>query len=209
MAPGLNSVLAWMFLAGLLTGQPAEEPAPLRVTLARGSRIVTGSFDVTSAFTEQFRKRLNGGILSTVEIEMKLLDADDAEVASTKRRCDLRLDIWDDVLLVRIQDPERTQRKRFIVVDDGLKACGKVDRIMLADGALMTRRSGYRLFVAVNLNPVSEELLERSREFSSNPKGSGTGRPPSLLGGVARLFHGDSTAGGETFYFQSQMLVRP
>ena len=108
-----------------------------------------------------------------------------------------------------IHDPERVQRKRFIVLDEGLKACGRVDRIVVGDGALLTRPSGYRLYVAVSLNPVSEELLERSREFSSNPKGGGAGRSPSLLGGVARLFHGDSTAGGETFYFRSQMLVRP
>jgi hypothetical protein len=195
-------------VAALLAGQPRDDPAPLEVTLARGSRLVTASFDVTSAFTEQFRKRLNGGILSTVEIEMKLLDEQEVEVASSRRRCDLRLDIWDDVLLLRIQDPERTQRRRYIVVDDALKACGNVDRIMIADGALLTRQSGYRLYVAVNLNPVSEDLLERSREFSSNPRG-GTGRAPSLLGGVARLFHGNSTAGGETFYFRSQMLVRP
>jgi hypothetical protein len=202
-------MMPWLLVTALLAGQPRDEPAPLSVTLARGSRQVIATFDVTSAFTEQFRKRLNGGILSTVEIEMKLLDADNVEVASSLRRCDLRLDIWDDVLLLRIQDPERTQRKRFIVVDDGIKACGNVDRILIADGALLTRPSGYRLYVAVNLNPVSEELLERSREFSSNPKGGGAGRAPSLLGGVARLFHGDSTAGGETFYFQSQMLVRP
>ncbi len=204
MHPGLASLFALLLLS-----QPREETAPIRVTLARGSRIVTASYDVTSAFTEQFRKRLNGGILSTVEIQMKLLDSDNVEVASTSRRCDLRLDIWDDVLLVRIQDPERTQRHRFIAVDEGLRSCGNVDRIMIADGALLTRPSGYHLYVAVNLNPVSEELLERSREFSSNPRGSSGGRPPSLLGGVAKLFHGDSTAGGETFYFESQMLVRP
>ncbi len=208
MGSPATSVLPWFLLAAL-AGQPREEPAPLSVTLARGSRIVTASFDVTSAFTEQFRKRLNGGILSTVEIEMKLLDTDNAEVAATSRRCDLRLDIWDDVLLVRIQDPERTQRKRFIAVDEGLKACGDVDRAVIADGTLLTRPAGYRLYVAVSLNPVSEDLLERSREFSSNPRGGGAGRPPSLLGGVAKLFHGDSTAGGQTFYFQSQMLVRP
>ena len=202
-------MMPWLLLTVLLAGQPSDEPEPLIVSLQKGSRQVNASLDVTSAFTEQFRKRLNGGILSIVEIQMKLLDADNAEVASTSRRCDLRLDIWDDVLLLRIQDPERIQRKRFIVVDDGLKACGLIDRILLADGALLTQPSGYRLYVAVNLNPVSEDLLERSREFSSNPKGGGAGRAPSLLGGVAKLFHGDSTAGGETFYFRSQMLVRP
>jgi hypothetical protein len=201
-------MVPWLLVAAMLAGQPNPEAAPVAVTLQKGSRIVTASFDVTSAFTEQFRKRLNGGILSTVEIQMKLIDADNAEVASTSRRCDLRLDIWDDVLLVRIQDPERTQRKRHIILDEGIKACGMVDRIMIADGALLTRPNGYRLYVAVNLNPVSEELLERSREFSSNPKGGG-GRPPSLLGGVAKLFHGDANAGGETFYFRSQTLVRP
>src|SRR5262249_13657232 len=129
MASGLSNLV----LAVLVMGQPPEEPAPLGVTLARGSRRRTAPFDRASAFSERFRKRLNGGILSTVQIEMKLLDQEGGEVASSSRRCDLRLDIWDDVLLVRIQDADRTQRKRFIVLDEGLKACGLLDQIALTD----------------------------------------------------------------------------
>lgn len=202
-------VMPWLLLFGpLVTAQTPEEAAPLRVQLGDTGRAVTAGFDVTAAFTEKFRKRLNGGIASTIEIRMQLLDSDGNSVATALRRCKLRLDIWNDVLLVRIRDPSRISRRSFLVVDDGLKACGILDDVPFADRALLVRPGGYRMLVEVALNPVSEELIERSREFSSNPQG-GTDRPRSLLGGFARLFHSNSTAGGETFLFRSQILQRP
>lgn len=202
-------MLPWFLLAPTLVAQPdLEDAAPLTARFALTGRVVNTSFDVTSAFTERFRKRLNGGITSTVEVTIDLIDRQRNRITTARRQCTFRLDIWDDVLEVRIEDADQTVRRRFLVVDDGLKACGMVNQVPIADRALLTRPDGYRVIVTVALNPVSQEMIERSRKFSSNPRGAG-GRPRSLLGGFAELFHSNSDIGGETFVFRSQMLSKP
>src|SRR5215467_6447117 len=86
-----------------------EEPAPLKVRLGLNGNTVTASFDVTGAFTESFRRRLSGGLTSRVLIEIELEDSAGTAIATEVRACQLRLDIWDDVLYVAVTDAERTR----------------------------------------------------------------------------------------------------
>ncbi|MCK6547802.1 hypothetical protein L6R52_18260 [Myxococcota bacterium] len=167
--------------------------------------------DVTSAFTETFRRRLGGGLTSRVLVEMELVDAAGASVATTVRACQLRLDVWDDVLFVAVTDADRTRRNKFVLTDEALRACGRVEATPIAERSLLAKRSGYRLVVRVALNPVSTEVLDRTREFMANPRGaSGAGaRPRAFFGAVAKLFRSDSAASGERFTFRSQPLERP
>lgn len=203
-------------LLGLLALSPVaaeaqEEAAPVDVRLSATGQLVTASFDVTSAFTETFRRRLGGGLTSRVLIEVELVDASGTSVATTVRACQLRLDVWDDVLFVAVTDADRTRRNKFVLTDDALRACGRVEDVPITERSLLGKRSGYRLIARVALNPVSSEVLDRTREFMANPRGtSGAGaRPRAFFGAVAKLFRSDSTASGERFAFRSQPLERP
>jgi uncharacterized protein DUF4390 len=185
-----------------------EEPAPLHAQLGLSGNTVTASFDITGAFTEAFRKRLSGGLTSRVLIEIELEDASGSPIATEVRACQLRLDIWDDVFYVAVTDAERTRRKTFALTDESVKACGIVDKTPIADATLLVRQTGYRLNVRVALNPVSPEVLDRTREFMANPHGT-EGRPRAFFGAVAKLFRSEASSGGERFVFQSQPLSRP
>src|SRR5437762_1905766 len=105
-------LLALAFAASLLPAEAfaQDEPAPLNVRLGVSGSTVHASFDVTGAFTELFRKRLSGGLTSRVLIEMELTDSAGNEIATEVRACQLRLDIWDDVLYVAVTDADHTRR---------------------------------------------------------------------------------------------------
>jgi hypothetical protein len=203
------------FLAGLaLLGgtTPAfadDEPAGLDVALSRRRNVVQMSFDVTSTFTEEFRKRLSGGLTSLVLMNVALLDQRGDAIVKRTRRCEMRFDIWDEVVHLRTSDGPRIQRKRFPLIEDALRACGVVEQVPLVDSALMRRSSGYRVMVQVALNPVSPELMEKSREFMSNPRGTSSGRPRAFFGAVARFFRSQTGAKADAFVFRSGPLSRP
>lgn len=192
-----------------------DDPSLIEVRLALEGKVVTASFDVTGAFTETFRRRLGGGLTSQVVIQMHLVAPDGDRIASAERTCHLRLDVWDDLLFVRIQDESEAQdhsqarRREYSLVDDALKACGVIVRSVIADIDRLPQATRYRLAITVLLNPVSEELLDRTREFTSNLRGTRTGRPRAFFGAVAKLFSKESAATGEIFLFESQMLARP
>jgi hypothetical protein len=206
-------LLALVFLSGVLAAPHAaiadDEPAPLDARLFARGGLAHAAFSVTSAFTESFRKRLGGGLTSRVLLELALLDAAGAVIASAERGCELRLDVWDDVVHVRVREGAELQTLKFPLIDDALKTCGSVEGAPLGDLALLVRPGDYRLEVRVALNPISPELLERTREFMSNPRGARGGRTRALFGAVARLFRAEAERGGEAFVFRSASLARP
>src|SRR5262245_25890145 len=202
-------IIPLLLLAAPSIGAAQEEPAPLEAKMALQAGMATVSFDVTSAFTEAFRKKLRGGLTSGVLIEMQLVDGGGSSVATTVRACQLRLDVWEDKLFVGVTDETKAKRKTFVIIDEALKSCGVVEALPIADLPLLTDSGGYRLHVRVALNPVSPEVLDRTREFMANPRGTSGGRPRAFFGAVAKLFRSDSAAAGERFAFQSGRLARP
>ncbi len=183
------------------------EKVPVRWALKY--RRVHVSFDVTNAFTERFRKRLSGGLTSRVVIDLSLRNDQKEEVFQSFRKCELRLDIWDDVLLLRIREESRVLRKTFIAIDDALQACGKVQNFSVGPQALLSGKGNHKLYLRLSLNPVSSELKQRTREFMSNPRGNTGGRPRAFFGAVSQLFTSGARSGGETFYFHSNVLSLP
>ena len=185
-----------------------DEPAPLNAELGVVEGAVTARYEVTSAFTEDFRKRLSGGLTSRVLIETLVLGPDDGPLMAQVRTCELRLDVWDDLVYARILDSARVTRRTYQLIDDALRACGVVD-IAVGEASALEYGRGYRVQATVSLNPVSEELLERTREFTSNPRGTTGGRPRAFFGAVARLFRSEADARGTTFVFLSKPMARP
>ncbi|MEM6862524.1 MAG: hypothetical protein AAF627_17455 [Myxococcota bacterium] len=181
----------------------AQDPAslPVRIALDERPRL---SFDVTNAFTEGFRRRFLGGITGRVRIRAFLLDRERRELAEAERTCEMRFDVWDEIVRVRIQDGAEVQREIVRLVDAAFRRCGEVE---IPLGRPEDYQAGPRLLVEVALNPVSEELLERTREFMSNPGGSGSGR--SIFSAIARLFRSKASASGEVFLFASPRLSLP
>jgi hypothetical protein len=185
-----------------------DEAAPIEVRLGVDGNVVNASFDVTAAFTEAFRKRLMHGLTSRVLIEMELIDSVRAPVAASVRACELKLEVWEDMFYVALSEEARAKKKKFILADEAIRMCAIVDKTPVAERTLLTRASGYRLVVRVALNPVSPEILEKTREFMSGARGTGGGgRSGSFLSAVANLFHSTSNSGG--FVFESQPLSRP
>lgn len=183
-----------------------DEPAMLDVELQPDGDTVATRFDVSPAFNEFFRRRLAGGLTSRVLIEMAVEDARARVVKVRIRTCEMQLHVWDDVVYTRIRDANRSQTGAFPLIDDALKACGRVDT-PLVERSSLNGKTGTRLRVTVALNPVSPELLERTRQFLSDPQGRGTGRPRAFFGAVVRLFRSDAEIRGQTFVFRSNDLT--
>ena len=188
--------------------QPERLDARLSYTRVDSTDWVNAQFSVTQVFTEAFRRRLAGGLKSRAVLAVDLLDAKGRAIVIRRRKCELKLDVWDDKVYVRIRDEQRLDQRIFVLIENALRACGRVD-IPVIPLERLTAREGYRIRVRVALNPVSPELLERSRQFTSNPSGSASGRPQAFFGAVARWFRSESDAGGTVFVFQSGRLARP
>ena len=207
-----RTVFAVFALMALYSSPAAADvdPSPIRVVLHNSDDTISGSVDVTRAFTEAFRSRLGNGLTSRIVLQMTLLDPKERVVARTTRTCSFQFDIWDEFLEVRIRDGDLDRRPiSRRVIDRGLVDCGRIDRIRLAHRSLLSWRSGYRLMVLVQLNPVSEEQIQRAREFMANPRSSSRGRPRTFFGAVAAMFRSKPQYYDDEILFRSQPLAPP
>ncbi|MBK8012279.1 MAG: hypothetical protein IPK13_13100 [Deltaproteobacteria bacterium] len=198
-----------------------DEADPIDVTWTINKSTARAEFEVTTAFTERFRERLAGGLTSRVIIDAEIESATGRKAVEVHRECRLRLDIWDERVFVQIDEGGATWRRAFLVIDDALRACGHVTTPPLseplsASPSPATPRpenrpdtARYRIYVTVMLNPVSPELLEKTREFAWNPTGSPPGRGRAMISAVAKLFRTDAMTGGEVFHFRSQAFLWP
>lgn len=199
-----------LLAAGLVAfgprGTSAQTPdAPLQVLVTDSGSRWSVTFDVTAAFTERFRRRLANGLGSRVLIRMSWL-APDGTLDEHVRQCEMRRDVWDDVTRVRIVDAERELTRTTPLLDEALQTCGRIQALPLVDRAAVDPNLLHRLQVEVALNPVSEELVERARQFMSNPRG---GERRTFFGYVARLFRSREAGLGEAFTFLSGPLQLP
>ncbi len=209
---GIKALLLGAFcLLGTALVWAQKEPTVIPVKLYRRGQQLQTQFDVSSSFTETFRKRVSGGLRSRVHIKTELLDAQGQTISSTLRSCHLAYSLWDELLYLSVITEKQSQPKvrRFLSIDKGISACGLVKDLAIGSMGTLSKNYGYRVKVSVLLNPISEEMRRRSREFMSNPKGGPTGGTNAVIRAVAGLFRSKEGSLGERFIFISKPLSRP
>lgn len=187
----------------------APKPALLSAELARQGEHLVASFRVTSAFDDDFRRKVDGGLESRVEIFTELTDASGDVVGSGRRSCKILYSVWDERVFVLIRDEGRASPRQLVFeqVEPALDACGRADRLPVGFSAATSETRGFRLHTLISLNPVSEELVERSRQFVSNPSGVTKGGPNAVLGAVAGLFSREGSVLGSAVEMKSPPLT--
>lgn len=198
--------LALVFLLwGPFGARAQTADAPLEVLVTDSGEAWAVTFDVSAAFTERFRRRLGNGLRNRVLIRVSWLGAE-GSLDEHVRQCEMRRDVWDDVARLRILDQEEEQFRTTQVLEEALKMCGRVQGLVMVDKEEVNGEELQRIQVEVALNPVSPELVERARQFMSNPQG---GNRRTFFNYVARLFQTRESGLGEAFTFLSGPLQLP
>jgi len=155
---------------------------------AREGRL-TAHVDLGFAFPDELKRTFGNGLTNVVALHAALLrDGDDEPAALYVRVIEVLYDVWDESWLVVVKDPRTPRGRRQTVrtweelrrllADARDLELGPVAAV--ADGSWLVR-------ARVEVNPVSRELVERTREYIANPPGGPRGAPPSrsVLGATA------------------------
>jgi hypothetical protein len=164
--------------------------------------------DLQAAFPDDLRRTFGNGLTNVVAIQVALLPrGGDDPAAVFVRVVDLRRDVWDETWGVVVRDPATPGGRRLTV------RTWEELRALLADardvdlGPLEElRAAAWELRARVDVNPVSKELLDRTREFLANPPAGvrGGGTPSrSVLGAIAGALLTRSEE-GEALHFHTR-----
>lgn len=173
---------------------------------ARGARLAV-TLDLAPAFPPGLQKQLSNGLTNVIAVHVTLVPERAQEPAALYgREVDVLYDVWEETFGVTVKDPasprgrQRTFRRfdelRAFLADASAIDLGPISELGGGSWVVQTR---------IELNPVSRELLERTREFIANPSAAGRSGAPSrsVLGAMASYLLKGADPGADVHIFRS------
>jgi hypothetical protein len=184
--------------------------APRQANYAWDRDLLRASFSYRDVLSDPaLVDRLSNGLRMVIAMRGYVYrEGQDAPVALTVRSCEVAYDVWEEVYRVHIDDPEGKRDQAVLDVKGVLRLCAEAQNLPVVRRGFLTGGAPYFLGVVVEVNPVSQDMLERMRRWMSRPTGS-TGITPTdaLFGGFVQLFVRQVAASDKTLTFRTQDIV--
>jgi hypothetical protein len=203
-------VAAFVLAAGVALAVPFPSAAAelLPVALAVRAGRVTAAVDLAPVLPKELEEKLGNGLRNVVAILVAVVPVDGgAPPAAHGRVLEVLYDVWEETWAVTIRDPQSPSGRRLV-----LKTAAELHRLLArcADADLgppaELPAGPFTIDVRVDVNPVSPELLARTREYLAGAaRPAGTSR--SVLGTVAGYLLREPDDEDETFIFRSRALT--
>jgi hypothetical protein len=193
-------------LAVVLAAQASDTPRPLASTLTAKDGRLLAALDLSPAFPQDLKRTLSNGLSNIIVLHVALVPEHGEEPAALYgREVDVLYDVWEETYAVTVKDATnpRGAHRSFRSFEELHAFLTEARAIDLGSLAELGSKS-WVLRTRVELNPVSQELLERTREFIANPSTGGRGGPSrSVLGAMASYLLRGADPGAEVALLQS------
>jgi len=189
----------------------AATPEPLPTLLAtRGGRI-EATIDLSAAFPAGTERDFGNGLTNVVAIYVSVVrDGSRAPVAIHGRVVEILFDVWEETYAVTVKEPRAPHGVRHVLPDfAALRRFLSEARAVDLGPVRALPASPYHLEARVEVNPVSREQLQRTREYIANPA-AGTrtsGGTRSVLGAVASFLLREPDPGSDVHLFRSRTFA--
>ena len=206
-------VLVSLVLLSLSTRVRAEDPLPVRqATLAfdekQTLRVSVGYRDVVDSGTAS---KLMGGLPTIIVMRAYVFaESGGAPLAAAFKSCRVIFDLWDEVYRIEISQTGANDLVTASPTLEGvLRRCAETDRLAVLGRSVLPSNSNFYLAGAVEVNPVSPEMLERIKRWVSRPSGNTTAAPgDALFGSFVGLFVARIGAADRQLAFRTQSFTR-
>ncbi|ACG72364.1 conserved hypothetical protein [Anaeromyxobacter sp. K] len=207
-----RAALAGLALAALAAAAPARAaPAPLPAHLwVRGGHL-QATLDLSSVFPAALEKQLGNGLTNLVAIYVTVSREEGGPPAALYGEViEILFDVWDETYAVTVKDWRTPAGARRVLSDYAALRRLLSDAREVDLGAVGALPPGRLVVEArVEVNPVSKEQLQRTREYIANPTagaragGGGGGGSRSVLGAVASFLLRDPDPGTDVHLLRS------
>jgi hypothetical protein len=183
---------------------PRAAPAAAPVEVVEGRLLAT--LDLAPAFPERLERQLGNGLTNVVAVHVALLPARGGDpVAIWAREVRILYDVWEERFGVVVREPGAPGGRRlsFASFAELRRWLSTPDGVALGPAAVLDDGE-WVVQARVELNPVSKELLDRTRELIANPSAGARGGPSrSVLGAMASYLIREPSPGGEVRIIRS------
>lgn len=199
-------------VAALLTwpSWPGAAAPPLTTTLAAPAGRLAATLDLSPAFGPGLERRMANGLTNVVSVVVAVVPEEGGEPAAvTARVVEVLFDVWDEAYSLTVRDASLARPVHRTAPDYAAlqRLLSEARALDLGPVALLPER--FRVEARVEVNPVSQELMQRTRELLARPT---AGRPGagtrSVLGSMAGYFLRDPSPGADAVLLRSRTFAR-
>lgn len=205
-------VLVMAARSALAQQQPTNPAAlsPRQANYAWDRDLLRASFSYRDVLVDPaLTNKLSNGLKMVIAMRAYVYrEGQDSPVALAVRSCDVAYDLWEEVYRVHVDDPEGKRDQAVLDVKGVLRLCAEAQNLPVVRRGFLSAGEGYFLAVVVEINPVSQEMLEQMRRWMSRPAGSTEIAPTNaLFGSFVQLFVRQIAASDRTLTFRTQDIV--
>lgn len=191
--------------------QPAHPAAlpPRQANYAWDQDLLRASFSYRDVMSDPaLLKKMSSGLPMVIAMRAYLFpEGGDTPVVLAARVCRVAYDLWDEVYRIHVSESER-ERDQAAVLDGVLRICTEARDFPIVRRSVLTPGQPYFLGVVVDVNPVSQDMIEQIRRWIARPTGStGIGPTDALFGGFVQLFVRQIATSDKTLTFRTQDVV--
>jgi hypothetical protein len=202
------------------TAALADPPAPPKTPAAlpqRAAQLVTEknivklSVVFRDAVDAEIAKKLQSGLPTTVTMRGYVFRESGGDpIALTAKSCRIVYDLWDEVFRIQLAQPGGPTSAVAVNVEGVLRNCCEARKLPLVDRALLGANTRYFVATLVEVNPVSQEMLDRIKRWVTRPNGSNAiGPGDSLFGSFVGLFVARIGDADRKVAFRTQAFLPP
>lgn len=178
---------------------------------SRESRVVQLSVSFRDVVDAEISKKLLSGLPTVITLRAYVFREGGGDpIALAAKSCRIVYDLWDEVFRIQLTQPGGQVSTVAVNVEGVLRNCAEARKLPLVDRALL--RDGVRYFVAalVEVNPVSQEVLDRIKRWVTRPAGAtAIGPGDSLFGSFVGLFVTRIESADRRLAFRTQAFLPP
>lgn len=197
-------------LAASLAAPAAAAPQPLPLQLAARAGRVVATVDLSAAFPPTLEREMGNGLTNVVAVYVTVIPAGGRHPAMLYGRVvEILFDVWEETYAVTVKDAHVPQGVRFVLADfKALRTFLSQEHDLDLGPVALLPADAFFVEARVEVNPVSKEQLQRTREFIANPA-AGTraqGGSRSVLGAMASFLLREPDPGTDVTLLRSGPL---
>lgn len=188
---------------------PAALP-PRQANYAWDQDLLRASFSYRDVMSDPaLLKKMASGLPMVIAMRAYLFQqGNDAPVVLAARVCRVAYDLWDEVYRIRLSEQGHERDQAALAPEGVLRACTEARDLPIVRRGDLTPGQPYFLGVLVDVNPVSQDMIEQIRRWIARPTGStGIGPTDALFGGFVQLFVRQIATSDKSLTFRTQDVV--
>jgi len=150
---------------------------------AAGREHLVTDLNFRDVIDAEIRDKLSRGLPTTIVFTATLHRADAGEaLATTAQTCRVTWHVWEEAYRLEISRPGEIRPPTWTTTIEGvLRRCAEVHRLLTATRSQVSGSEPLVLQAKVQVNPMSEEVLQKIKRWVSRPTGTSTAAPGDAL----------------------------